>query len=68
LKKLKKGLIEIYGEQVDRILLYGSRARGDENPDSDIEIWLFLRMISTIVKCFALALIWRHLYRLKTTL
>lgn len=26
LKKIKKGLLQIYGDEVDRILLYGSRA------------------------------------------
>ena len=43
LKKLKKELMQIYGDQVHSILLYGSRARGEERPDSDIDILVVLK-------------------------
>jgi len=43
LKKLKKELLRTYGgENVDSIILYGSRARGDEREDSDIDILVVL--------------------------
>jgi len=43
LRKLKKGLMQIYGDQIHSILLYGSRARGDERLDSDIDILIVLK-------------------------
>jgi uncharacterized protein len=43
LKQLKKELMQIYGDQIHSILLYGSRARGDERPDSDIDILIVLK-------------------------
>ena len=33
----------LYGGRIKRIVLYGSRARGDHRPDSDYDIAVFLR-------------------------
>jgi predicted nucleotidyltransferase len=43
LKLLKREFLHIYGDQVHSILLYGSRARGDEKNDSDIDILIVLK-------------------------
>ncbi len=34
---------EIYGPRIERVVLFGSRARGDARPDSDYDIAVFLR-------------------------
>lgn len=44
LYKLKNGLIEIYGDQLKAVILFGSYARGDAHPpDSDIDVLVVLK-------------------------
>lgn len=44
LRKLKKGLTEIYGDQLKSVILFGSYARGDARPpDSDIDVMIVLK-------------------------
>ena len=42
LEKLKSGLKQIYGEQFKAAYLFGSYARGDYDPDSDIDVLIVL--------------------------
>ena len=43
LLKFRAALNELYGDRIERVVLYGSRARGDAKPDSDYDIALFLK-------------------------
>ena len=44
LRELKNGLVEIYGDQLKAVYLYGSYARGDAHPpDSDIDVMIVLK-------------------------
>jgi len=43
LAKFRAALDEMYGEKIERVVLYGSRARGDAKPDSDYDVAVFLR-------------------------
>jgi predicted nucleotidyltransferase len=43
LNVLRDSFAKIFGEQFDRMLLFGSRTRGDARPDSDIEVLIVLR-------------------------
>ena len=40
--ELVTGLLSLLHDQMDRIVLYGSTARGTAEPDSDIDIALFI--------------------------
>jgi predicted nucleotidyltransferase len=43
LKRFRAALDEIYGERIERVVLFGSRARGDAHADSDYDVAVFLR-------------------------
>jgi predicted nucleotidyltransferase len=43
LATLRRQLEEIYGERLVRMVLYGSRARGEAEPGSDIDILIVLK-------------------------
>ena len=47
LEKLVKGIVEIYGDLVERIVLYGSTARGTESDESDVDIAILMRTAPT---------------------
>lgn len=43
LRLFRVALDEIYGERLERVVLFGSRARGDARPDSDYDVAVFLK-------------------------
>src|ERR1700674_402415 len=45
LRELKSGLSEVYGPRLDRLYLYGSYARGDQEPGSDVDVVILLDRI-----------------------
>jgi predicted nucleotidyltransferase len=42
LQKFRRGLEEVYGSRLARVVLFGSQARGDALPDSDIDVLVVL--------------------------
>ncbi|HLW93168.1 MAG TPA: nucleotidyltransferase domain-containing protein [Roseiarcus sp.] len=43
MSRFRAALDEIYGARVGRVVLFGSRARGDARPDSDYDVAVFLK-------------------------
>jgi len=43
LHELKQGLKELYGDRLVKLILFGSHARGEANPDSDIDLLIVLK-------------------------
>ncbi|AKD54138.1 nucleotidyltransferase domain-containing protein [Spirosoma radiotolerans] len=42
-QEVKQALTELYGERLDRVILYGSYARGDFHAESDVDYLVLLR-------------------------
>jgi uncharacterized protein len=42
LKQLKQDLMALYGDRLIHLALFGSQARGDEEPESDIDVLVVL--------------------------
>jgi len=42
LRRLRAALEEIYGARLDRVVLFGSRARGEADAESDHDVAVFL--------------------------
>ena len=43
LKKLNRALKRLLGERLEAVYLYGSHARGDARPDSDIDVLIVIK-------------------------
>ena len=42
LRRIRTSLRAIYGDRIERLVLFGSRARGDAHADSDYDVAVFL--------------------------
>ena len=42
-KRFRAALDELYGDRAERVVLFGSRARGDAREDSDYDIAVFIK-------------------------
>ena len=45
LSQFRAALNALYGDRLARVVLYGSRARGDAQDDSDYDVAIFLRSL-----------------------
>jgi predicted nucleotidyltransferase len=43
LDRLKAAVAQTYGDRLERLVLFGSRARGDFTPESDYDVAVFIR-------------------------
>ena len=45
LTQFRAALGELYGDRIARVVLFGSRARGEADPDSDYDVAVFLKSL-----------------------
>ena len=50
LSRFRAALADAYGERIERVVLFGSRARGDARPDSDYDVAVFLKDFAGVVE------------------
>ena len=55
LRRFRAALNDLYGDRIERVVLFGSRARGDAHEGSDYDIAVFLKDLSDR---------WREFHRL----
>ena len=55
LRRVRAALNELYGDRIERVVLFGSRARGDAHERSDYDIAVFLKDLTDR---------WREFHRL----
>ena len=48
LKRFRGALDAVYGDRIDRVVLFGSRARGHARPGSDYDIAVFLKSVDAL--------------------
>jgi uncharacterized protein len=45
LRRYKAALAALYGEELERVVLFGSRARGEAHAESDYDVAIFLKSL-----------------------
>lgn len=48
LKEFRRGLESIYGDRLVKVILYGSQARGDARPDSNVDVLVVLVVLRSL--------------------
>jgi uncharacterized protein len=48
LKRFRATLDKIYGDRLERVVLFGSRARGDARADSDHDVAVFIKDLDSL--------------------